>query len=379
MPRLETDRWIGHWLDDALFVEARLAIGGFGAVYRAHTASGRPVAVKILHPWLIDDPTMVARFRREGQTLTQLHAQATVRTLAVGETQDGVLYIAMELLTGESLHDRLRRAGVLPWSTAVAITRAVCESLAEAHALGVIHRDLKPSNIHLEAGDAVKVIDFGIAKLVRGGAIDDGRDLTCAGHMIGTYEYMPPEQLAGEPCDATADIYALGLILYEMVTGRRAFARVTDPASMMAALLTQTPIPPSILAAMPPGIDRIVMRCLARDPADRYASVGQLTDALDAVVAACTSRDEVTVEQPAFDGTVTLVDQPARPATPATIPGVGDARPPRPISHAAPVPVPTTGSQPAAAASAGLAWLALVVTVLAFVVLVAAIVTVATM
>ncbi|HET9620322.1 MAG TPA: serine/threonine-protein kinase [Kofleriaceae bacterium] len=415
-PRLETDRWLGRWLDGKFLLEARLAIGGFGAVYRARNAAGLPVALKILHPWLTDDATMVARFGREGATLIQLHSANTVRTHAVGETGDGVRYIAMELLTGESLHDRLRRTGALAWQSAVAIARAVCDSLAEAHALGVIHRDLKPSNIHLEPGDHVKVIDFGIAKLAPGGALsevlDDGRELTAVGHMIGTYEYMAPEQLAGEPCDARADLYALGLVLYEMLTGRRPFAAGSNPASMMAALLTQSPAPPSIYAAIPPGIDRIVMRCLSREPRDRYADVGQLVDAIDAVVAACSSRDDVTVEQPTlFDSVVTWSDDDAPAAAEAapapapivlrrfpTLPGIGAIEPPRRAAHGTPIPAlrrprPHTHPQPPsrpvltraprtappapAARAASLAWIALVVAGLAFTALVAAIVTAA--
>src|SRR5215831_18906938 len=167
------DPLLGTWLDDRFLIEERIATGGFGAVYRARTADGMPLALKVLHPFLSGDPSMVARFQREGATLTQLHDPHTVTTFAVGETAEGVLYIAMELLSGESLHQRLERDRVVPWQTAVAIARAVCSSLAEAHALGVVHRDLKPANIHVETRDGVelvKVIDFGIVKIARGSA-----------------------------------------------------------------------------------------------------------------------------------------------------------------------------------------------------------------
>jgi protein kinase-like protein len=312
-PRQDRDPLIGTRLDDRYLIEERLATGGFGAVYRARTADGQRVALKILHPWLTTDDNMVARFRREGVTLTQLHDPHTVTTLAVGETRDGTLYIAMELLTGESLHDRLQRVGALPWQTAVAIARAVCSSLAEAHALGVVHRDLKPANIQIETGDdggeLVKVIDFGIVKITRGSAIDDGRELTYAGHMIGTYDYMSPEQIIGDTCRDVSDIYSLGLVTYEMLTGRRPFPDVTGPASMMAALLTQTPAPPSIHAAIPPGLDRIVMRCLAREPENRFADIGELAAALDRTrTSASDGREAITVVRPAFDPMTTLVD-----------------------------------------------------------------------
>jgi len=302
-PSPTRDPLVGTMLDDRFLIEARIATGGFGAVYRARTSGGEPVAVKILHPQLTGDPNMVARFRREGATLTQLHDPNTVTTLAVGEARDGTLYIAMELLTGESLHDRLRRDGALPWQTAVSIARAVCRSLAEAHALGVVHRDLKPENIHVAArGDApegVKVIDFGIVKIERGSSIDDGQELTYAGHMIGTYEYMSPEQIAGSPCRNLSDIYSLGVVIYEMLTGHRPFSEVTGPASLLTALLTQAPVPPSQLAQIPPALDRIVLRCLEREPEDRYGDIRALAAALDRVLA-CPPHEAVTAVHRAY-------------------------------------------------------------------------------
>src|SRR3954470_7792000 len=194
----QRDPLIGTWLDGRYLVEARIATGGFGAVYRARTRAGAPLALKVLHPSLVDDPSAVARFEREGATMARLRDPHTVTTLAVGEAGDGTRYIAMELLTGESLHARLARERALPWQNAVAIARAVCSSLAEAHAIGVIHRDLKPDNICVErrgGAELVKVIDFGIVRFAPGSAIDDGKELTCAGYMIGTYDYMSPEQI----------------------------------------------------------------------------------------------------------------------------------------------------------------------------------------
>jgi serine/threonine-protein kinase len=306
-PSEERDPLVGSILDERYLIEERIATGGFAAIYRARAFGGRRVALKVLHPALARDPSMVARFRREGATLTQLHDPHTVTTLAVGETASGTCYIAMELLSGETLHARLLRVGALPWRTAIAISRAVCRSLAEAHALGVVHRDLKPANIHLEAGpsgsgDHVKVIDFGIVKIARGSAIDDGDELTHAGHMIGTYDYMSPEQIVGAACDAASDIYALGVVTYEMITGRRPFADATDPTSMMTAMLTQVPPPPSILAEVPPELDGIVLRCLQRDPGDRYGSVVELDRILDRLLSAHDTLPEaVPVPEPRGD------------------------------------------------------------------------------
>jgi serine/threonine protein kinase len=303
-PDDEHDPLIGTLIDGRYRIEGRIATGGFGAVYRACKTTGELVALKILHPRLTADPNMVARFQREGATLIQLHDPHTVATHEVGETPDGTLYIAMELLTGESLQDRLRRVGALPWRAAVAIARAVCSSLAEAHPLGIVHRDLKPSNIHVEsrgASEIVKVIDFGIVKIARGSSIDDGQELTFAGHMIGTYDYMSPEQIVGAPCHDRSDIYSLGVVLYEMLTGRRPFPKVTGPASMLTALLTQTPIPPAVLAAIPAELDGIVMRCLDREPEHRFGSVVELARALDEL-AGLRATDDMVVVQPARAG-----------------------------------------------------------------------------
>jgi len=275
------DPLIGMVLHNRFRVEYRLAAGGFGAVYRGtDLTAGGEVAIKLLHSALASDSSVVARFRQEGETLSKLRDPHTVTAIALGETPDGTLYIAMELLRGESLHERYRARGKLPWKSVVAIARAVCASLSEAHAYGVIHRDLKPANIHLEPRgderDFVKVVDFGIAKLMAGGP-----DLTLAGQMIGTFDYMAPEQMVGGQTAGRADIYTLGVVMYEMIAGCRPFGDHTGPTSLLAAMLTRTPERLASRAIVPFELDDLVMRCLEREQQNRFASVDELARALD--------------------------------------------------------------------------------------------------
>ncbi len=282
------DPLIGEVVAGRYRIELRIAVGGFGAIYRAlDLRSDRDIALKLLHPRLANDPAVIARFRREGAALRALKNPHTVTALDVGETADGMLYIAMELLEGESLYDHYKKRGPLPWKRMVQIARAVCDALAEAHDLGIVHRDLKPANIHLElrgGGGFVKVLDFGIAKIVQGGALDNA-DLTHAGQMIGTFDYMPPEQMVGGECTGKSDIFTLGIVMYEMITGQLPFGAAPTASAQLAALVTKTPRPPSSLAEVPPELDRVIQRCLARKPEDRYADVGELVEDLDRVLA----------------------------------------------------------------------------------------------
>ncbi|HEX3759356.1 MAG TPA: serine/threonine-protein kinase [Kofleriaceae bacterium] len=290
------DALIGEVFDRRFRIEARIAAGGFGAIYRAtHVKSGQPLALKVLHANLTHDAGVAARFRREGAALTRLRDPHTITAYELGEAPDGLLYIVMELLRGESLYERFRARGPLPWSKMIAIARAVCSSLIEAHALGIIHRDLKPTNIHLEPDgpdeDFVKVLDFGIAKIMHDSDIDSS-ELTHAGQMIGTLDYMSPEQMVGGMCDATSDIYTLGIVMYEMIAGRKPFDDANSAAAALAAVLTTTPPRLAIQAVVPAEVDRVVMRCIERQYGDRYQSALELAAALDEILAG--SEEAVT-------------------------------------------------------------------------------------
>jgi serine/threonine-protein kinase len=164
----------------------------------------------------------------------------------------------------------------------------VCSALAEAHALGIIHRDLKPANIYVEpragGSDFVKVLDFGIAKIMKGSGIGDGSELTAMGQAVGTLEYMAPEQLMGGQCDGRTDIYTLGVVVYEVIAGRRPFSAVGF--DLLTVQLTERAPPPSLFAQVPPGVDRVLLRCLEHDVAERFPDIEALSRALAEVTAA---------------------------------------------------------------------------------------------
>jgi serine/threonine-protein kinase len=329
------DPLVGTVLDRRYHIEFRLAAGGFGAIYRAtHVINRRPVALKVLHTRLASEVNVVARFRREAQALGALKCRHTITAYDFGETPDGTLYIVMELLQGESLFERFRALGPIPWRRMLAIVIQVCESLAEAHALGIVHRDLKPTNIHLEEvggdPDYVKVLDFGIAKILHGSALDSS-DLTHSGQMIGTFDYMAPEQMFGGRVTPQSDLYTLGVLLYEMISGERPFGDPQSAAEMLTAMVRVTPAPLSSISDAPVELDEVVARCLQREPSERYASADDLADELRHVLALEDTKASITVPDMEAqtgeigDDTVTTIDQAPEPPDVdprTTLPGV---------------------------------------------------------
>ena len=273
----------GMMIADRYEIVSFLAQGGMAQVYVANQLKiNRLVALKVLSSMFSMNPGVVRRFFREAQVVGQLSHPNTVNVFDMGETPDHRLFIAMELLKGEELSERIRR-GVLTPAEALPIVRQVAGSLSEAHKLSIIHRDLKPDNIFITNHDMVKVLDFGIAKIKDNS--EDGseeRKLTKAGTAPGTPEYMSPEQARGKDLDARSDLYSLGIVLYEMLCGHPPF----EESTFLATILMQVQSPPPPLPDTVPDIlrDYIVQRLLAKDPNARPANAEIFIQEIDAII-----------------------------------------------------------------------------------------------
>jgi serine/threonine-protein kinase len=300
------DPMVGITLDERYTILAKLGAGSMGAVYRARQhAMGREVAIKILRGDRANDDSAKARFMREARANSLLASPNTVTVFDFGQSETGEFYLAMELLEGESLGQRLARVGRLSAPIAVDACRQALRSLGEAHAKGIIHRDLKPDNLFFgrvltsattavlggndtQAHDEiVKVLDFGIAKMID----TEGPNAmnvveTQAGTVFGTPRYMSPEQAQGKPLDARSDLYSLAVILYQMLTGRPPFAD-SDAVVVMARHIKSTPKRPNEVvpeAMVPAALEDVLMRTLAKDPKDRPASAEVLAGELLAAI-----------------------------------------------------------------------------------------------
>lgn len=267
-----------------------LGAGGMGEVYRARDQSlGREVAVKVLPEELASDPERLRRFEQEARAAAALNHPNILVVYRFGTTETGTPYLITELLQGQTLRERLQQ-GAIPVRKTVDYGAQISRGLAAAHDRGIIHRDLKPENLFLTREGLVKILDFGLAKLSR--PDPQGSDSTVAltsteaGLVLGTVGYMSPEQLRGFAADARSDIFSLGAICYEMISGKRAFQRTTS-ADTMSAILKEEPEELSSGRNLPPPLGRIVHRCLEKDPAERFQSARDLAFNLDML-----SRDE---------------------------------------------------------------------------------------
>jgi hypothetical protein len=290
-PNSSSDPLLGQVLDGRYRIESILGEGGMGLVYKAvHTALNKPLAIKVLRPEVSKNEQIVARFRQEAQSASAIGNQHIIDISDFGVLGDGSTYFVMEFLTGQSLTGAMESER-FPTERTIGIAKQLANALGAAHEIGVVHRDMKPDNVQLirRGGnpDFVKVLDFGIAKV--GGSTSK---LTQAGQVFGTPHYMSPEQCAGTTVDHRTDIYAVGVILYEMATGQVPF----DADNLMGILtkhLYENPIPPHELPPptdVPSSLEAVILKCLAKKPEARYQSMAELNRDLEAVAQGLTPQ-----------------------------------------------------------------------------------------
>jgi serine/threonine-protein kinase len=258
----------------------RLAVGGMGTVFAATDEKlNRPVAIKVLADNLAHDESFVERFRREARAAAGLGHPNIASVYDYGE-ENGCHFIVMELVDGRDLAQVLRTEGPLSPARAIAIVSQICAALGHAHAAGIIHRDVKPANVIVDGGDRVKVTDFGIAR-----AAGDSK-LTMTGSVLGTAHYISPEQANGAPLSQRSDLYSLGIVVYESLTGALPFTGSSPMSVAMRHLNDDIPAPSELNPAVPQALDRVVEKATMKDPAARYVDAGEMGAALEASVGA---------------------------------------------------------------------------------------------
>lgn len=283
------DVLVGATLNGTYTVERLLGEGGMGRVYLARHSriAQKRVAIKVLHTEFSGNQQVLARFKREAEAAAAISHPNVVSVLDVDVTKQGMPYLVCEYLEGVDLSDHLREVKRLDVPDALSIARQLCRGLAAAHARGVIHRDLKPPNIFL-VGDFskgappklfAKIVDFGLSRFHGG----EQQNLTKTGVIMGTPSYMAPEQARGKPVDERVDIYGLGTILYTVLTGRPPYDEESAPATILALLNSEPPRPRSLVPTIPPHIEVVIERAMAKNAADRYPNMAAFEAALDAL------------------------------------------------------------------------------------------------
>ncbi|MDQ3367121.1 MAG: serine/threonine protein kinase, partial [Myxococcota bacterium] len=349
------DGLLGKLLGERFLVLELLGQGGSGTIYRAeHVTLRRKVAIKVLHTELSRDDLAVERFRREATTVAEIDNEHIVEIHDFGRTPDGRLYLAMELLEGETLDHVLAREHQLSVERTADILIQVGEALMEAHAIGYVHRDLRPRNVYLAVrrgkANFVKLLDFGLAKLVE---TDASAASTSLGMTFGDPRYMSPEQARGDRIDRRADVYQLGCVAYEMLTGAPPFSgsRVFD---ILSKQVTESPVPlPTRRPGVPLWMEAAVARMLAKDPENRFATTTRMVEALRTgletgeVMEDVVARRRESVPPPS----VSRVMQQMGIATPSDVPVVRPGAPPLPTETNRSLPPGAGASLPVGGAS----------------------------
>jgi len=351
-PLVSVEGLVGQVLDGRYRIESLIGSGGMSAVYRAtHIHILKPVAVKVLHQDFALNEYAIERFRREAIMTARLNHPNAIHVMDFGVTAERIIYFVMELVDGKTLRQLIEAEGKFDYRRAVALLRQVCDAVEAAHREGIIHRDLKPDNIMIQlAGEVerVKVLDFGIAKLKEFALQSLGQNversnLTRAGMLVGTPQYMSPEQCRGQELDVRSDIYSLGIVLYEMLCGQPPFTTDSQFLDLLSKQLNEIPRPlREVAPTIPAAIERVVMQALEKDPERRQPSVSELSLELERAVAESSFRMDVSLPSPVTDSTL----QPGGESRPGPSPTL--LSPPEPTAPSAPLAHPESGSdQPA--------------------------------
>ena len=327
---------VGSIIGERYHVLKKLGEGGMGQVYLAeHVKMGRKSAVKVMNPGMVHDADAISRFNREAANASRINHPNVAGIYDFGETSDGLIYLAMEFIEGESLTALVEKNGALPPARAADITKQAADGLAVAHDMGIVHRDLKPDNIMIaknrDGSDCVKVVDFGIAKAA--GA--ENQKVTKTGLVVGTPEYMSPEQLAGDKLDGKSDIYSLALVAFNMLTGKLPFDGETAQESMIMRLTDE----PKSLAVMKPDtswspeVQAVMNKALQRRSADRYHKAAQFGVALWEAVDHMPKQAQAgaTMMIGAADGATAMIAAPPKTrldSSPALPPALAEAMTP---------------------------------------------------
>jgi eukaryotic-like serine/threonine-protein kinase len=288
---MEPDERVGTVIAERYRLDALLGEGGMGKVYSAeHVLMRKRLAIKVLHAELSEVPEVVTRFEREAMAAANIVHPNVAAATDFGKLPDGSVFLVLELVQGKNLRDEIGR-GIMPIERALAIARQIASALDAAHALGIVHRDLKPENVMLiekgDESDFVKVLDFGIARVPLGeNAQTPGQPLTKAGVVFGTPEYMSPEQALGQPVDARADLYALGVIVYELISGVRPFSSKSQVGILGQQLANKVPpfherVPGVVV---PPQVEALTMKLLAKDVGGRFQKASEVVAVMDALL-----------------------------------------------------------------------------------------------